>query len=261
MIWADSLHYFGGFSGVEVTADGAQITVVSDAGYLMQAEVIRDNQNIVDVIRGRIVSVNDADAKRFEVAFTDSEGLAVDANGQGYLSFEEHHRIMAIDMVTGVTRLLPNHPDFPKFGINAGLEALAIHPNGTLYTLPETRPNDAGDFPVYTLQRNRWSQTAHIPRRGPFLPVGADFDDDGLLYVLERAVTPLGFRSRVRRFDLSAPELNEETLLTTLPGQLDNMEALTVWRNAEGQTHVILVADDNWLTIQQTVVAEYGLVE
>jgi hypothetical protein len=81
------------------------------------------------------------------------------------------------------------------------------------------------------------------------------------LYVLERAVTPLGFRSRVRRFDLSAPELNEETLLTTLPGQLDNMEALTVWRNAEGQTHVILVADDNWLTIQQTVVAEYGLVE
>ena len=64
--------------------------------------------------------------------------------------------------------------------------------------------------------------------------VGADFDDKGQLYLLERAVSPLGFRSRVRRFDLNAPDLGETQLMISGPGRFDNLEALSVWRDPEG---------------------------
>ena len=91
--------------------------------------------------------------------------------------------------------------------------------------------------------------------------VGADFDDKGQLYLLERAVSPLGFRSRIRRFDLNAPALGETQLMTSSPGRFDNLEALSVWRDPEGNTRLTLISDDNFLPIQRTQIVEYLLTE
>lgn len=261
IVWTDSLHYFGGFSGVEVSADGQSMTVISDQGFLLDARILRENQTITGIERKRIVSVNDKNGNRVAPELTDSEGLAIDSIGNGYISFEEHHRVMQVDLETGISTLLPSHPDFPKFAVNAGFEALAIHPDGTLFATPENTVQDDADFPLYAMQRGRWSQVGHFQRRGPFQPVGADFSDDGLLYLLERAATPLGFRTRVRRFDLDEPILTGLTLLETSPSQLDNMEALTLWTDPSGHTRVILLADDNYLNIQRTQVVEFVVHE
>lgn len=261
VVWTEGLHYFGGFSGIEISPDGQIVTILSDQGYFLRAQVQREAGAITGFLRNKIVSVNDKGGNRVKAELTDSEGFAVDPSGAGYVSFEEHHRVMSVNLVDGIATLLPSHPDFTRFEINAGLEALAIHPNGTLYTLPETTALEEHDFPLYALERNRWVVVEQIPRVGPFLPVGADFSDDGLLYLLERAATPLGFRSRIRRFDLSAPGQSATTLLETTPGQLDNMEALTLWTDPSGQTRVVLLADDNYLNIQRTQVVEFILRE
>jgi hypothetical protein len=75
-----------------------------------------------------------------------------------------------------------------------------------------------------------------IERRGEFLPVGADFGPDGLFYLLERRFLGIfGLQSRVRRFAIDGDTIGaEETLLETRPWTHDNLEGISVWRDADG---------------------------
>ena len=49
------------------------------------------------------------------------------------------------------------------------------------------------------------------------------------------------------------------TLLETRLGELDNMEGISVWRDADGRIRVTLISDDNFFPLQQTMFAEYLL--
>jgi len=203
----------------------------------------------------------DAQGAVLQAPQRDSEGLAISPTGEIFVSFEDQHRVARIDPKTWLATRLPTHPDFPTFEENSGMEALAIDANGALYTLPETSVLKRGPFPLYVFRDNRWRRAATVARRGPFLPVGADFGPQGRMYLLERAATPLGFRSRIRRLTLTGEEIAEETLLTTLPGRFDNLEAISVWQDAGGRTFVTVISDDNYLAIQQTQIVEFALVE
>ena len=259
--WTNHRDYFGGFSGAEVSEDGQQITLISDAGYLLRAGMIREGGKLIAMQIEKITRLTDKFGGFFDGKETDSEGLAIDTHGRAFISFEDRHRVVSVDLETGFTILLPKHPDFPEFEQNAGLEALAVHPNGTLYTMPELTALTPGDIPLYAFENDQWRRVLFIPKRGPFLPVGADFADDGLLYVLERGATPLGFRSRIRRFDLDAVDLGEITLLRTGPARFDNLEALSVRQDATGRTRLTLISDDNFLKIQRTQIVEFILSE
>ena len=94
-----------------------------------------------------------------------------------------------------------------------------------------------------------------------FLPVGADFGPDGALYLLERDFTGFGFRSRVRRFDITGPARGGagEILLQSRARQFDNLEGLSVWRDEAGRIRLTMVSDDNFLFVQRTELVEYVL--
>jgi hypothetical protein len=51
------------------------------------------------------------------------------------------------------------------------------------------------------------------------------------------------------------------TLLRTPFGELDNMEGISVWRDADGRIRVTLVSDDNFFPLQQTIFAEFLLAD
>ncbi|OAN72911.1 hypothetical protein A8B82_19775 [Sulfitobacter sp. EhC04] len=261
VIWSKPDPWFGGFSGMEISADGNTAYLITDRSSLVRARLIRKAGQItaIQTLSRKPLTYHSGQPLRNNAA--DSEALAIAADGSAYVSFEHDHRVGRLNLETGAATRLPDHPDFAGFPRNSGLEALAVRPDGTLVAIPESSASQRGGFPIYSFDGRQWRITRHIPPRGPFRPVGADFDAEGLLYLAERTVTPLGFRSRIRRFDLAAPDLGETTLLTTLPGRFDNLESLSVWRDPAGNTRITMIADDNFLRIQRTQIVEFILTK
>jgi hypothetical protein len=62
----------------------------------------------------------------------------------------------------------------------------------------------------------------------------------------------------VRRFTIGPQALtNEETLLQSAPGQHDNLEGISVWRDKAGSLRLTMISDDNLLFLQRTEIVEY----
>lgn len=253
---------FGGFSGIEVGGDGRHVHVLSDRGTWTEGEIARDAQGRITGVSLRPVAAlkgtGEAPLKRSRA---DSEGIALAPDGSFYISFEGVARLLHYARLDGPAVNLPSPAAFARMPKNASLEALAVDGRGRLYTLPEdTRPAGA-DFPVWRWDGRDWSQPFTLPRRGEFLPVGADFGPDGRLYVLERAFYGLGgFASRVRAFTLRPEGLAaEEVVLQTDPGVHDNLEGLSVWRDPGGAIRLTMVSDDNHKFYLRNEIVEYRI--
>lgn len=258
--WHDEDPAFGGLSGLELSPDGTTFVALTDKGNLVRGELLREDGQIVGVARGEFEALKDENADPFKLGFSDSEGLALTPNGDLHVSFEgESPKVNLYRKGWASAVPLPNHPDFENFQENSGMEALAIDSGGHLYTLPERSGLETRPFPLYRFDGSVWKQVASLPRHGKFLPVGADFGPDGLLYLLERDFTGFGFRSRIRRFNLENG--TGETLLGTATGKHDNLEGIAVWRDTDGKIRITMIADDNFKWFQQTQIVEYRLTD
>lgn len=70
------------------------------------------------------------------------------------------------------------------------------------------------------------------------------------------------FGTRMRRFEMRDQAFGPGIiLLETHPGELGNMEGLSVWRDSRGGLVATLIADDNFLPFHRTIVVEYDLDE
>ena len=259
--WQVDAPWFGGWSGIEVGAQGRQMTVINDRGQMVVAALQRVRGEITAVAVHSTSHMGRPGGGKVRKKASDAEGLAIANDGSTYISFEHRHRIMQADRASGRTFGRIALPFQNSLGNNTGIEALAVSANGTLYAIPEQASPDGSAFPVYAYANGEWRITARIPQRGPFVPVGADFDPYDRLWVLERAVTPLGFRSRIRLFVLDPTAPREYTLLTTVPARFDNLEGISVWQDARGKLHVTMISDDNFLRVLRTQIVEYSVVE
>lgn len=230
----------GGLSAIE-TRDGRAFVTLSDRGQAYDLTLERTSTEV------------EVSPRTQPAAQRDSEGLAF-AGATLFFSYEDPADVRA-DNGT----VLPRDPAFDLYEKNAGFEALAGAPDGTLYAIPERSGGSTQPFPVHRFRDGAWDTARMVPRRGAFLPVGADIGPDGRLYLLERAFSPLGFRSRIRRFDPDEPNGDIDTLLTTRLGLHDNLEGLAVWTAPSGATCVTMVSDDNFLPIQRSEIVEYVL--
>jgi hypothetical protein len=48
-------------------------------------------------------------------------------------------------------------------------------------------------------------------------------------------------------------------IFTSAVGQHDNLEGLSVWRDAKGTIRLTMIADDNFYFFQTTEIVEYGI--
>lgn len=241
-----SLEGLGGLSAIEVESGGNPALVLSDRGMGYRFSIAR---------AGNTGQITDPVLVNLPYPRRDTEGLATSPTGTFY-SYERPGRV---SRDTG--EAIPSHPDFATHHRNGSLEALAAAPDGTLYTLPEQSGGADDPFPIYRYSSEVWEVIGFLPRQGSFLPTGADIGPDGLLYILERALSPLGFRSRIRQLDPQALSAGVRTLITTGPGLHDNLEGLSVWRSDSGATCLTMVSDDNFLAIQTSELIEYALTE
>lgn len=251
---------FGGFSALHLSSDGLKFIALSDHGAFVTGHFDRDPAgNILRIHANRYTRLLGRSGQPLAPGLTDSEGLAVTANGQVYISFEGSARVLHYDALGAIATKLPDAPAFAKMEINRALESLALGPDGSLYTIPEVSAAPDQPFPVYRFSKGRWDQPFTLPRRGPFLISEAAFGPDGRFYVLEREFLGLGgFATRLRRFDLTVPGLAEQTLLQTEPGTFDNLEGLAIWRDTKG-LRATMISDDNFLPIFRSQIVEFRL--
>lgn len=253
--------WMGGFSGMELTPDGTGFYLVTDRGYIAKGLLHRVAGRLERITFTDAQPIVDDQGRTREFPHTDAEGLALDAQGKVFISFERAHRVLSFDAweaparwpsYTRAWRALPN---------NAGLEALAIDAQGTLYAIPEEINAGARESLVYRRQpQEKWRVDITLPIDSEFAPVGADFGPDGRLYVLERAIYPFGFYSRVRAMRVSDGEFTDiRTVLQTPLARHGNLEGIAVWRDAAGAIRLTIVSDDNFYPFMRGQIVEYVL--
>lgn len=255
-VWTKPVENFGGFSGLEVMEGGREFVAITDRGFLTSGHFTRTDGAISGVTVGPLKALNAANGVRMPSWKADTEGLAIGPDGQISISFEARPRVWSYDNIDAPAIEHIKHPDFLKMQRNSALEALAIGPDGALYTLPERSGRANRPFQVYRFKDGAWDEPFTLPRRDAFLPVGADIGPDGLFYLLERDFTGIGFRSRVRRFDLNGG--SETEILTTRVGQYDNLEGISIWQAPDG-LRMVMISDDNFRFFQKTEFVEFRI--
>ena len=190
--------------------------------------------------------------------WSDAEGLALTEDGAAWVSFERWAHVWKYDRPFGKARWTKDHPTFYDHADNWQLEAVAVAPNGDVYVFSEKPLLDG--FPVYRLQAdNTWTIDSYLPENDVFAIVGADFDEDGALYLLERKlVVGLWWQNRLRRVRLDGSE--DQVLWTGERGEYGNLEGISVWRDEKG-LRMTMISDDNGKEANTTQIVEFRLTE
>ncbi|MEM9247384.1 MAG: esterase-like activity of phytase family protein [Pseudomonadota bacterium] len=257
----------GGWSGIDVSANGRYAWIVTDRGRRSEGPLRRDGTGALTGIEApQPVFLPGLRGPRIG-EYPDAEGIDVGPPGsRTYVAFEGFARLRAYDPAWERARWIPNPPDGQRYHENRGFEALARDPLGRLYTLPERPLRRAEAFPLYRFTRRDWMSEAdwsvatHLTFSPGWYAVGADFGPEGALYLLERRFTGLAFASRIRRFDISGAHPSEtldgDVLYDAPPGRHGNLEGLGIWRDDTGALRAVMVSDDNMRAFQRAEIVE-----
>lgn len=271
---------FGGFSAARVSADGRRLIALSDRGTWLSATLDYDGEGRLKGVHGaHLAAMKPPPGK---VMF-DPEGLALAGDGALIVSTERNHRLLRYaatkdgradpfaldaDALAEVTpRVLPVPPDFAAMAPNSGIEALERLPDERLLAIEEGR-EDAGAAVsrVWLIRADGTSDRLALNRSANFRPTDAASLPDGDVLVLERRYTKIGgVAARLRLIPSAALKpgatLDGEIIASLIPPvTVDNMEALAVYRAANGELRLLMMSDDNFNAgLQRTLLLQFAL--
>jgi hypothetical protein len=265
---------FGGISGLRVDADGSHFLAVTDNGSWLRGRMLYKDGRLSGVADMEMAPLLGADGSPLAArGWFDAESLEND-NGTLYVGLERVEQIVrfnyARDGLLARAEPLKVPADFKTFKFNKSLECLAMPPKGsllagTLMVITERSLNAQGNHRSYLLDGDR-AERFSVVRSDNFDVSGCTILPPADLLLLERRYSVArGVAMRIRRIPLSRLKAGavvdrSQLIYADLGFQIDNMEGIAVHKNAQGETIITLVSDDNFSVLQRNLLLQFALV-
>ncbi|MBB3952068.1 esterase-like activity of phytase family protein [Aureimonas jatrophae] len=261
-------------SSIRIRDAGRRFLAVTDTGSWFAGRIRRDDD-------GRPTGVENAEVwpilsragrPQPRKGMADAEALAI-AGDTVLVAFEGNDRIERFRPADAPfeARAEPVALPIPPRELrgNGGIETIAVAPRGSslageIVIVSERSVDAAGNLLAAFLGRGAKGLFT-VRREAPWSATDGAFLPDGDLLLLERryeGFTRIGMR--IRRLPAAAlkpgavadgPVIME----ADLGNEIDNMEGIDVWQDAEGRTVVSLVSDDNGSFLQRNLYLEFLL--
>jgi len=267
----------GAMSAFRFLNAGGDFIGVADTGFWFYGTIERNEQAAPQGVGNfRMVQMVGRNGKPVSKKWdVDAEGLGV-RDGIAAVGFEREHRVVEYKLLPDYKTQAVREVDFlvpsNELRQNRGFETVAFSPKdgpneGALVVVSEKSLDKDG---------NIFAAVLSGPRKGVFTVKRSDkfditdgaFLPDGDLLLLERSFSMAeGVGMRLRR--IPAELVGKGTVAADGPVmlqadmsfQIDNMEAMDVWKRADGATMVSLMSDDNHSMLQRNLYLEFRLHE
>jgi hypothetical protein len=266
---------FGGISSLSMEPDGAHFLAVTDHGSWLRGRIVYRDGRPSGIADAEMAPILGADGSPLAARhWHDSESLTRGADGMVYVGIERVEKIVRFDLrrdglaARGQPIAVPD--DFKTFTHNKSLECLAAPPKGaphagSLIAVTEHSLDADGNHRSFVLRGKQFARFS-VMRSDDFDVSDCAIVSGADLLLLERRVGPLiSAAIRIRKVPLAA--IKEGALVdgpvllqADLGYQIDNMEGLGVHRNADGETILTLISDDNFSPIQRNLLLQFAVV-
>jgi hypothetical protein len=269
---------FGGWSGLIVSADGSTMLSQSDEAHWLRAHLIYDSKgDLAGIDRAQLADMQNLGGKAMVEKEGDAEGLdslsPLDTSGPVVVSFERNHRIWEYDLSHSLDvkpSAVPAPEAIKSLESNSGLEGLTLFAPHELLAVTETPQDKNGDHPAWLITYpGRKFEQLGVVHHDPYEISDAAMGPDGNLYLLERH-----YFGPVRGVVIAVREIDRDEVKPgarlggheiagfTMRENIDNMEGLSLRRDADGHTLLTMISDDNYNhPIQRTVLLMFELAQ
>lgn len=274
MVLSSPASDFGGLSALRMSADGNRFVALTDRAYWLRARMVYRGTAPVAIADAELAPVLGPDGRHMAKhrGGFDTEALADDGNTM-YVGIERSHRILRFDFgrdgVRARGRPVPAPSAMKALPSNRGIECMVMPPRGkplagTLIAISERGLDPAGNIVGFLIGPR--GGTFSVRRTDEFDVSDCALTPGGDLLILERRFSWMrGLAIRIRSVPLTriAPGAvldGPQVLFADMAQQIDNFEGLSVHRAPDGATVLTLISDDNFSSLQRTILLQFALI-
>ena len=274
LILESSHRDFGGVSGLRVAADGAHFLALTDKGHWLRARIVYRGKAPIAIADAEMAPILGPDGRSLKSrGWYDTEALADDGSAV-YVGIERVNQVVRFDIAKDGLRArgrpVAVPPGMKLLPHNRSIECLEAAPKdgplaGMLVSISERGLDTAGHLMGFLI--GGAGGVFSLKRSDDFDVSDCAATPDGKLLVLERRFTwATGLAMRIRSVPFAAIKPGAlvdgpELIVADMGSQIDNMEGLSVHRDASGAVVLTLVSDDNFSPLQRTVLLQFTLAE
>lgn len=267
---------FGGFSGLDVSADGKHLLAISDRGALLRADLAYSQGKLSGFSDGQLCPLKNGWGEVLRGKKGDAEALVVLADGSLAISFERNHRIDRYPPATAqradcskieAARALYRIPSWSSLPANGGFEALVALDDATTLAISEEGDTSDGRLIGWLLRQQGSTSIYYQPSGKGYKPTDLTRLPDGNVLLLERRFTILsGVSSRLCLIDKESIKV-DVTMTCNLIAEIssplaaENYEGLSSRLDERGNTVIYMISDDNFNPFQRTILMMFKLEE
>jgi len=274
LVLTSTYRAFGGISALLVEPDGSRFLSLTDNGFWLRGRIVYENGRPAGIADVEMAPILGPEGQPLATrGWFDAESLT-DADGTLYVGIERVEMIMRFDYrrfglaARGEPIKVP--ADFKTFTYNKSLECLTSLPKGStlagqLIVVTEHSLDAQGNHRAFLLNGDHVARFS-VKRSDDFDVTDCTILAPADLLLLERRASPArGVAMRIRRIALSSIKPNAlidgmTLIVADLGYQIDNMEGIAVHRNADRETIITLVSDDNFSIFERNILLQFSLV-